>query len=156
MNKSLHSLEARRVSKAMPRNMGLSRQRKVYCAIGTMSNKSGKYALTTKVNPKGVQVYVNDYKLDLNKAPQNEHGTVEVLELRPDHMVWASGTLFFDPSKGTYFPKEGEEEEEEEERAPLKRTRKSKKNPVKTRTKRRRKGSNPAKPSKPSVTVTIF
>lgn len=83
-----------------------------------------------------MNIIVNGHPLNLDMAPKNCMGTVELLELRPDNMVWASGVPFFDPSTGMYYPKGIPEKEEEEEEASRKKT---KKKTPKKRTKRRRK-----------------
>lgn len=60
--------------------------------------------LRLSISPKSIDVLVGKHKLDLSKAPKDKDGIIEILEIRADGMVWATGELFFDPATGTYFP----------------------------------------------------
>ena len=89
--------------------------KKVYPAIGIMKSSGSKYSMVTSVTAAGVTIRVNGHTIKLDMAPKDKNGVVEVLELRGDNMIWASGVRYFDPSTGEYFPGKQEEEEEEEE-----------------------------------------
>ena len=67
-------------------------------AIGTMTG-----GFTTSITSDGITVFVRGKKLNLDMAPKDENGTIELLEVRDDGMVWASGVRYFDPATDTYF-----------------------------------------------------
>jgi len=76
----------------------------------------------------GITVSVQGKKLNLDMAPKNEYGTIEVLEIRDDGNVWASGVCYYDPRTDTYFPdqedddvetkKKKEDDDEDKDRKP--------------------------------------
>jgi hypothetical protein len=60
--------------------------------------------LRLSISPRSIDVLVGKHKLDLSRAPRDKDGIIEIIEIRDDGMVWATGVLYFDPATGTYFP----------------------------------------------------
>ena len=88
--------------------------KRAYALVGLMKcDSSSAYSFINIISHRGVEISVNGYTLDLDMAPKDENGTVNILEIRKDNMVWASGTLFFDPSTGVYFPDQDEPPKDE-------------------------------------------
>jgi hypothetical protein len=58
--------------------------------------------ISMSVTSSGVAFIAHGKEINLDGAPKNADGAVEMLEIK-DGIVWASGVPYFDPSAGTYF-----------------------------------------------------
>jgi hypothetical protein len=81
-----------------------------YPVVGLM-----KGGFNTIISPSGTAIYVRGKKLNLDMAPKNKHGTIEVLEIRDDGNVWATGVCYYDPRTDTYFPDQEDDVEAKKE-----------------------------------------